>query len=181
MKCKSKPDGRHEGSARGPGRGIAALIAGFLVGGGAIGWASGSDIGPDRTGVWAMPGGEVPGQAGTLMGQTDRGFSAKRDRFVKRMNKKLAEVDEQVEMIDEILAGRVDARLGEEYDDTIERGLIKQQNLRAELRYRRADAQDAVDHARAATEDRWPELRAQTEAALAALETAYDNTVRGLH
>lgn len=184
MSCQSKPRAARtkERVARGPGRGIAVLIASCLVGGGAAAWAAGNtETVPDRTGVWAMPGGEVPGQAGTLMGQTDRAFASKRSGFVKKMTRRIAQVDEQVEMIDEMIITRKDARMGERYDDDIERKLLALQNARAELRYKRSDAQDALERVRAAGEDRWPELREQAQDALVALDAAYEATMGKLY
>lgn len=179
MSCQRGPKRRDERRGWGPGRAIAVVMAGCLASGGAAAWAAGTE--PDRAGVWEMPGGEVPGQAGTLSGRLDPQFKAARDRLAVRVARQLAQVDEQVEMIDEIIDGREQSREGERYDETIELELLGLVNARAELRYKRRDAGEALERVRRASEDHWAEVQGEAKAAVVALDRAYDDTVRKLY
>lgn len=185
MSCEPAPRRGSDEPARGRGRRWLALVAaGVLAGGTLVGCAAG-DIETDRASLWTMAGGPVPGQAGTMLGQTDRGFTSKRDRLVKKLARLLRQADEQIELLDDTLAARAEAMAGQDPDDLDEMVVASAQVMaeaRAALAVQRTRAGELLDQARAATSaEAWPALARETRLAVEAVEPAYDECVRHLY
>ena len=114
----------------------------------------------------AMAGGEVPGQAGTRMGESDKAFTRARARFVKKMNRKLAQIDEQIEQLD--------AMLVQQRDPEMPAGsTAKADQARAQLGELRTNAQTLVERAGTASLTHWIATKWQAAEAVDAVDENY--------
>ncbi len=117
----------------------------------------------------------MSGVAGMEMAEADRTFAKKRARFVKKLNRTLGQVDEQIEMIDDTTEAR------EINDDNATDSTRKAAAARAVLETDRDHALAAIEEAKLATMERWLEVRWRAEATLEQLEASCNEAAAKLH
>ena len=117
----------------------------------------------------------MSGVPGMEMAEVDRSFAKKRARFIKKMNRTVGQVDEQIEMIDDTIAQR-EVTSDNETDSTRSAAAA-----RAALEAQRDQALAAIEEAKLATMERWLEVRWRSEEAIEQLEASCNEAAAKLY
>ena len=111
-------------------------------------------------------------QPQTAPGRAARDFVQQRDRVLAEMNANLADLEAKIASLKSEFASRSAERRAEANEELA--GRI------AALEQKRVEARDALEKARAASEEQWEQLKSRTETTLDGIRGAYEETVREL-
>ena len=150
---------------------ISLLAAACLAGSALLGCSVAGEVDrspPARASV-------LSGLPGMEMAEAERTFAKKRARFVKKLNRTLGQVDEQIEMIDDTIEAR-QASNGDATDTT-----RSSEAARAVLEADRDLALAAIEEAKLATMERWLDVRWRAAETLENLESSCNTAAAKLY